>query len=321
MTPDFPDEPLSAKARHRLMIATTRRYRLQHDEDVAEGVRRIARGRGEAAVEQLRGEGDIAEAIHETRKDMKKLRSLLRLVRDGLGDDVYRAENERYRAVARLLAGPRDAEVKLATLSALRERYPDDVPAATTLERSLKDERERLASESEEVRARMEEAATAIVAGAATIDDWELRGEGFALLSPGLKRAYARGRRAYRAVREDPTDESVHDWRKRVKDLWYQTRLVREAWDGPLKAVADEAHDLSDLLGDHHDLAVLIEDARGRDDSDADALATVARRRQAELLRKALALGSRIYAEKPARLMGRLDAYWHAWRPPESATV
>lgn len=320
MTPDFPDEPLSAKARHRLAIATTRHYGLQHDEDIAEGVRRIARGRAETAQEQLRAEGDLAEAIHETRKDMKKLRSLLRLVRPALGDEAYRAENERYRDAARLLSGPRDAEVKLATLEELGERY-EDMPPAETLHDALEEERERLAADGDELRASMEDAAAAIAAGATQIDEWQLRGEGFELLRPGLERAYARGRRAYRAVRDDPTDEAVHDWRKRVKDLWYQTRLVRESWDGPLKALADETHDLSDLLGDHHDLAVLVEDARGRGDGDADALETVARRRQAELLDEALSLGSRVYAEKPAHLMGRLDAYWDAWRPAEGAAV
>lgn len=320
MTPDFPDEPLSAKARHRLEIATTRHYGLQHDEPVAEGVRRIARGRTETALEQLRGQGDLAEAIHETRKDMKKLRSLLRLVRTGLGDDVYRAENERYRDAARLLSGPRDAEVKLATLAALRERY-DDAPAAEALKHALEDDRERLAADGDELRAQMEDAAAAIATGGEAIDEWELHGEGFDLLSPGLERAYTRGRDAYRAVRDDPADEAVHDWRKRVKDLWYQARLVRGSWDGPLKALADEAHDLSDLLGDHHDLAVLIEDARERGDDDAEALEEVARRRQAELVGDAVSLGSRVYAEKPAQLMHRLDAYWTAWRPTAGATV
>jgi CHAD domain-containing protein len=321
MAPDFPNEPLSAHAQRRLTIATNRRYRLERDEDVAQGVRRIARGRGQTAVEHLRGDGDPTAAVHEARKDLKKLRSLLRLVRNDLGDDVYRAENERYRDAGRRLSGPRDAEVKLATISAIREKYAGEAPAMETLERSLEDEHERLAADGGELRVRMEEAAAAIEAGAPAIDEWELRAEGFELVAPGLRRAYARGRRAYRAVRDEPGHEAVHEWRKRVKDLWYQTRLVRDAWDGPLKAMADEAHDLADLLGDHNDLAVLVEDAQDRGDADADELANIARRRQAELLREALLLGGRIYTEKPGRLIDRLDAYLDAWRAPEGATV
>jgi CHAD domain-containing protein len=77
----------------------------------------------------------------------------------------------------------------------------------------------------------------------------------------GLERAYRRGRRDLRRVRQDASDEAVHEWRKRVKDLWYQLRLLRNAWPAPLKAASDEAHELSALLGDHHDLAVLAQRA------------------------------------------------------------
>lgn len=319
MTSGFPDQPLPSSARRQLALVTSRSYRLRYDEDVAQGTRRIARGRCETAMERLRGEGDPGEAVHEARKDMKKLRSLLRLVRGGLGDDLYRAENERYRYVAHLLAGARDAEVKLATLSALRRRYPGEVPALSTLQRSLEEERQRHASDGHELRARMEEAAAVVEAGAAAIDGWELHGEGFALLVPGLRRAYSDGGRAHRAVLAKATDEGVHDWRKRVKDLWHHTRLVREAWDGPLKAVAGEAHHLSELLGDHHDLAVLVDDARGRDAD--DGLTRVAGRRQRELAREAVGVGDRLYVERPARLMRRLDAYWRAWRPADGAAA
>ena len=49
--------------------------------------------------------GEPAEAIHEARKDMKKVRSAIRLVRDHLGDDLWRRENDHYRNVERMLSG------------------------------------------------------------------------------------------------------------------------------------------------------------------------------------------------------------------------
>jgi len=318
MTPDFPDQPLSAKAQQRLAIATSRSYRLQTDEQTAAGIRRIAHGRVEAALEQLRGETDkdAARAVHDTRKDMKKLRSLLRLVRDDLGKRRYRAENDRYRDAARQLSGPRDAEVRLATLADLRERYPDEAPAAEMLQQALEDERERLATEGATLDERMAAAAEAIAAGEREIEDWPLEDGGFELLQAGLERAYRRGRRGLRAVRDEPTVDAVHDWRKRVKDIWYQLRLVSEAWPATLKATADEAHELADLLGDHHDLGVLVAEARRHvpDAPDTDVLATLAARRQDELLDRALALGDRLYVEKPAQFSARIGSYWRAWR-------
>jgi CHAD domain-containing protein len=320
VTPDFPDKPLSESAGRRLERAVDRGYRLRAGEGVDEGVRRVAHGRVDAAIEELRRESgaDVAGAVHGARKDLKKLRSLLRLVRADLGKKRYRAENARYRDAARLLSGPRDAEVKLETLTGLRERYPEEMPATARLERALEDERERLAgADAADLERRLEQAAEAIAAGGAEIDDWELEGSGFELLRAGVERSYRRGRDDFRALGDDPADEAVHEWRKRVKDLWYHLRLLRTIWPAAMKAAADTAHELADLLGDHHDLAVLIDDARARvsGDPDVSTLATLAERRQSELLEQALLFGDRLYAEKPEPFVHRLAAYWESSRP------
>ena len=320
MTPDFPDKPLSADAQRRLAGATDRSYRLHGDEEAGAELRRAAHGRIDAALERLRRDTrtDVATAVHDTRKDMKKLRSLLRLVRDGLGEQRYRAENDRYRDAARQLSPAREAEVNLATLAALRKRYADEAPAAETLRRALELEHERVAVEGDALDERVAQVTEAIAAGATDIDDWPLDGDDFDLVQAGIERAYRRGRRGLRRVRDDPTAENVHDWRKRVKDLWYQLRLLQDAWPAVLKASAAEAHELADLLGDHHDLSVLVAKARDQapDDPDTEMLAALGERRQAELLDAALQLGDRLYAEKPDQFTRRVQRYWRAWRPP-----
>jgi CHAD domain-containing protein len=315
----FPDKPLSESAGRRLDRATDRAYKLRAGETAEEGVRRVAHGRVDAALEQLRrgARDDVAGAVHEARKDLKKLRSLLRLVRADLGKQRYRAERGRYRDAGRLLAGPRDAEVKLEVLTALRERYPDEVPATDGLQSALEDERERLAgSQATDLRQRLEQAAETIAAGGADIDAWELASTDFELFRAGLQRSYDRGRDALRALGGDPSDEAIHEWRKRVKDIWYQLRLLRPVWPAGMKGPIRAADELADLLGEHHDLAVLIDDVSARASGGAgdDTLVLLARRRQGELLEAALPLGQRLYAEKPKRFADRLAAYWEAWR-------
>lgn len=320
MSPGFPDKPLSAKAQRRLAGAIDRSYRVHSDAQAGAELRRVAHGRIDAALERLRRDArsDVATTIHDTRKDMKKLRSLLRLVRDGLGEQRYRAENDRYRDAARQLSPAREAEVNLAALAALRDRYPGEAPAADALQHALEQEHERVAVGGDALNERIEQATDAIAAGAANIEDWPLDGDDFDLVQAGIERAYRRGRRGLRTVRDDPSPENVHDWRKRVKDLWYQLRLLQDAWPTVLKASAAEAHGLADLLGDHHDLSVLVATARddAPDDSDTAAVAALAERRQAELLDAALQLGDRLYAEKPDQFTRRIERYWRAWRPP-----
>src|ERR671911_3201873 len=94
------------------------KYRFVAGETVTEGLRRIARGRIDHALDELRGETDSSpsEAVHEARKDTKKLRALLRLVRYDIGEKAYRRESAAFRDAARELAGARDADVMITTL-------------------------------------------------------------------------------------------------------------------------------------------------------------------------------------------------------------
>ena len=95
------------------------------------------------------------------------------------------------------------------------------------------------------------------------MDDWPLSHDSFEAVAKGLERTYRRGRRAFKAALEEPSAEALHEWRKRVKDLWYEHTLLRELWPPVMSATGDEAHELSDRLGDDHDLVVLAAWVRG----------------------------------------------------------
>jgi CYTH domain-containing protein/CHAD domain-containing protein len=297
--------------------APERSYHLRRDEDAAAGVRRVIVGRLEKAAERLRepADGDaLAEAIHGARKDLKKARAALRLVREDLGEKAFKRENRALRDAARTLSASRDAEVKPTTLDALVEAGGDAPPAATALWRdSLATDRDRIVAEC----GGTDDAARAIEAVAARAPEWKLRTAGWKLLAPGLDTAYREGREAFAALGEEPSFEAVHELRKRGKDLGYDLRLLRDAWQPLLAPTAAEVHTFTDLLGDHHDLTVLAVDLAGRAELDAvdrETLRTLIEARQASLLAEALLAGARIYAEPPKAFRRRLRAYWRAWR-------
>lgn len=297
----------------------SRSYKLARDEELAAGLARVAAGRAEKALERLRegsaGEIDAAEAVHGSRKDMKKLRTVLRLLRDVLGEKRYRRENARFRDASRALSDTRDAEVKLATLEALSEHAEALPEGAVETWRKILDRDREAATNAARDEPTVAAATAQIEAGLEEIRSWRLEGDSWKTIGPALTRTYRRGRKAMKTA-AGGEEADLHEWRKRAKDLWYELRLLSDAWPGPLGATAEEAHQLSELLGDHHDLAILREDLHERNlgEEETQALQAAIGQRQEELAAEAIALGRRLYAERPQEFSRRLRRYWRAWR-------
>lgn len=276
-------------------------YRLDLTLDPADALRAVAVEQLDDAMAQLREPDDPVKAVHQARKDLKKVRSLLRLSMRG---KHRRSVNAELRDIAAGLAGARDADVMVATIAALRERYAGQLPARVFTTVSRRFAREAAAAEVDpDVVARLE-----IQRGAAA-SLWRFKDPD---VVAGLTRAYAHGRSELRGARRDPDVEILHEWRKRVKDLWYGLRLLEDAWPGPLQALAEEAHVLSDHLGDDHDLGVLLERFTQQEwpaSVDAEVFVDLCQRRRTELQGQAFAVGARLYAEKPQAFGRRLSAY------------
>jgi CHAD domain-containing protein len=290
-------------------VSDSRKYRLKRGEPLPDGVARVARGRIDNAIDELSGEAgsNPEEAVHNARKDIKKLRALLRLVRGELGKGVYQRESASLREAAAALAGLRDADVMVATLDGLEL----DEPIAGPLRQALEAHRLRTGGGSREQAAA--EAGELLGAMRTRIDDWPLENDSFEALEPGLRRMYRRGRREWRAMRSEPTVEGLHEWRKRTKELWYDHELLRPLWKPVMKAVGDEAHELSDKLGDDHDLAVLLDWAREHADSPLELVEAVESRRR-KLQEEAFELGARLYADRPKVFIRRLERLYEASR-------
>jgi len=278
--------------------------KLIRDEELVAGLTRVAGGRAEAAIGRLRSaaasEADTAKAIHGARKDLKKLRAVLRLLRDELGKDTYRRENARFRDAGRALSQARDAEVKLQTLNALAERA-EGLPAEAVegWRKILVKDRDAAANLARGPA--LAEATGLIEEGLRSIRGWELEGDSWGAVDGALTRTHRRGRRAMKAAAKAGTEDDFHEWRKRAKDLWYELRLLEKAWPRPLTATVEEVHQLTELLGAHHDQAVLREDLRQRrlGKGETRTLEEAISRFQTESAGKAIKLGKRVYAKRP----------------------
>jgi CHAD domain-containing protein len=305
------------RALQRAELHDARRYRLLPGERVADGVRRIARGQLDVAIELLEHSGteELTDAVHSSRMALKRLRALVRLARDALGEETYRRENEIFREAGRELSAVRDAQVTLEALEALATRFADELsPGAfaglhDALSEDARSAHERLKSDPRALAAMLE----TLKAARDRVATWPLHDDaGLQVLASGFERIYRRGRRALRTARRETSTEHLHTLRKRAKDLWHGAQVMRPAAPKMLKKLGPRAHHLADLVGEDHDLAVLLDRARERaashEPGELELLTLLVDRRRRQLQRRALRLGRRTYARKPRKLTRRVSA-------------
>ena len=295
-------------------------YRFEPDESVRRAIFRCGHEQLDHAIAEL-SEGtdkDPARAIHSARKAFKKERSLLRLARGAMPGGQRKRENAALREAARSVSGARDAEVMVASVDDLSERFAGQLPA-TAFERVREHLEARRSPESDDgsSSAAATRAVRELEGVRGRVDDWQLQDRDWAALESGLLRTYRRGRKAFAQARASGEMEDLHAWRKRVKDLWYHERLLAPTCGPTVRGHAKDLERLSDLLGDDHDLGLLsLELTQGGTPRavDSDAVVKLIEPRRAELLPEAVGVGERVYAETPKAFRRRMRAGWEAGR-------
>ncbi len=291
------------------------------------------------AVEQLQSveDGDAREAVHEARKAIKRLRTIVRLLAGELGAETCTREQAALRAATARLAGARDAEVMLSTLDDLVARHPRKLGKRAGVIRL----RTHLAAERDEAERQMLEpgnrmrAVDELLLFRTRVSAWELPSRpGIGPVEDGLGRIYRQGRKRGGRVagKRGGRMRTMHQWRKRVKDLRYAAESLRRSPPAPgtiaklsgkrrkragsearwMRRLAVRADELGELLGEEHDLAFF-----GAWLSEHGAAAGVSRgtrrrlkkqivRRRRKLRLRALRRGQRLYRLGPRAFLRRV---------------
>lgn len=288
---------------------------LQHGQSELREVRRILTEWIADAAATL-GRKKISDTdVHGTRKNLKKARAALRLLRGSIGEIAYQRDNTALRDAARPLGFARDSKVLTAALDALvdgdSKRFKPD-----RFRRMLRKEQQqaRRALTASTI-GKQRRALQAVVKRSAR---WRMQGDDWTVVADGVKRIYRRSRKGLARARESRDSEQLHDWRKQVKYLWHQVQILRPLRPDKLDALADRCHKLADRLGDDHDLAVLRAKICAHAEAferngELDELLSRLDRRRAQLQDEAFALGKKIFARKPRAFVQRLHQYRKEW--------
>jgi CHAD domain-containing protein len=292
-------------------------YRLLQDESVSHGVIRIAREQIEGAIEDIDGSGnDVHVAVHDVRRRCKLVRALVRLVRPVF--PLYRQENEWFRNLARGLSHTRDATAAIEALDEMNARFEDLLqPQVLSPFRDRLLERRDEMVIAERLPDRLHDARRQLRFAYFRVNNWRLDETGYAAVGGGLRKTYRRARLRLADAREQASPAILHEWRKRVKYHRYHMKLLSDIWPRVLSARERECHDLTDHLGQDHDLVVLQTTLLGEPERFGHAnlfrpLLGLANWRRTELQAAAFPLGLRLFAQSPNRLRAYLGQVYAA---------
>jgi CHAD domain-containing protein len=293
---------------------------LKRDEKVHDAIQLIVQKSTHASVALLSGGRDSTltdEVIHDLRKQVKTLRSLLKLVRADMGRLNYRRAIRCLREASLRLSDVRDAKVVLTNCDRLTNRCaPLDTARMrlhAVLAGRLEEARVRIAASPgrrRTIAGKLQTAERLVTAWRAPQGPWKN-------LSRGLRTMYVKGGAALKKAAADKSDANLHELRKRAKDLLYTCEFLRDA-GSRVRSLSADLKRFTDLLGKHHDLVVL-QHAVGAEQSAGEGsfcrqLAKLASHEQTSLRNRAWKIGLRIYDEPAAAFVSRVHRDWKAWR-------
>jgi CHAD domain-containing protein len=295
-------------------------FRLRPKESVRRGLRRLAHKELKRAAASLNGPGPRKndEAVHEARRSVKKVRAIVTVLEVDHAQGLKK-RRKRLRDVSRALSKLRDMDARIKTFDRLRRRAPSAVSTSTgaLVRRQLVEDKERLLRDAE-TRKTVEHAAHVLCQSARAARRWRSRHRNFPALAAALHDARHEGRLAMNRARAHRQAENFHEWRKAVKKLWYELRLLEEC--GPsIRAELRALERLQRWLGEDHDVVVLCnrllnDEPLVRACNELDGLRKAAERYQRQLRRKALALGKTVFTAPPARFVDQVERHWREWQ-------
>jgi CHAD domain-containing protein len=286
---------------------------IKRSESLARAVQRICNSHIDDVWARLHKASHPA-SIHGARKEIKKLRAILQLIRGEIDHDGVDRIGKPLQKAASRLGIPRDARVTLKAFETLAgsemvECFPK---IHKKLQRTYKLETRKFRDEDS-----VSEAIQALKKLRRRVKCIKLKPEGWKAFKPGLTKSYRQGRKAWKLAQRRQTADGLHEWRKHVKTLCYQLRMLCPKWPSAALIMTEELEKLGSQLGEDHDYYLLSqfikEHCIGRD-VEAMRLNQIIKLRQKQLRSSAMKLGSRVYVKTPTAVFAHLETHWRTWR-------
>lgn len=302
-------------------------YRIKRKERVGKGIRRIVREQLRRAIETAGDrDGNRDERVHDVRTRLKRSRAALELIEAEVGKRVKKTDR-RLRDRGRRLARPRDMVVQAHTFRILGARLSRELPTGLLERMRHVGEQLQRTLDEKAVEKELRRTARSLRRLRKRLRKWPVKRDRRAI-GEGVTNTYREARRALAAVHAEPTPERLHDWRKRVKLLSNELKIVGRAVPELATRYLAKVEKLGDLLGQIHDLDCVAATAEKHprwfgSDADCEAVRGLVAEHRVALEREAFALAGGIFAGRPRDVRELVVTGWKTWRKrePEAGEV
>ena len=230
---------------------------LAKKESVPDGIKRIIGSQIDYALNNIEQniDKDFDESIHEARKSSKKIRAVLRLVRDEIGNELFKRENYHFRDINRYLSEIRNISVIIETLNKVIKNNPGyDYSEIINDTIKLKDKLVEILFIEED---RLKTVVELLNKGKERAKGLPVKRDEIKVLFNGLIKVYKLCEKYMNKARKEPSNENLHEWRKQVKYLYYQFQVLTPYLPDELVTQKPNLDNIAEYLGEDHDLAEL----------------------------------------------------------------
>jgi CHAD domain-containing protein len=234
-------------------------FSITNNEEISVAAHRVLTEQYNIIIDACSNHDTPHESIHDTRKSSKRIRAVLRLIKPDISAEIYNKEKKLLRELSGKFATARNIHVFAEEFDSIMKAGILELPATTENEiRSFFKEREEEAlkllldldmfkvvgKKNEEARDRL-----------AAVD--------FSSLGPhtiykGVSKVFAWGQKQMIHSQQFPTDDNLHEMRKRMKALMYLVKLVKDVSPVFFNGYYRGLKSASLALGEDHNMAEML---------------------------------------------------------------
>ena len=200
------------------------------------------------------------KTVHDVRVLMKKSRAVLKLAALQLDEALQQRDAGAFREVGTIMSSWRETSVQRKTLKAFRKEYPDIFSRLSENVRLtlLLEKHESVTEPSVEMKAALEQIGTLLHKTGYRIRFQSMKMVDPKLLIKELEITYSMITDIYVSCRNNPKPATLHKFRKKAKDFWYQLYIFRPLNPPVVKSLEKQLDSLTQNLGKFNDLTQII---------------------------------------------------------------